>query len=649
MQNYWVAYGLAERGHEVYLVTNANEVEPAYRMYVEDDDKTNFEPKFKETGGFVRLRNSEGFERRRMGHIPCTNPFVTKLASIATETVKQYNCEIIYSYYFEPYAMAGYLASCWTGRPLIVQHAGSDLDRLMKVPDLSTAYREVLKAARFVVTRRNLRSRFMALGVEQEKIRSDMSFGLPTNLFNPNSPPMDVSGFLERAASHIQEKLDWHSRPIDLSKPTIGIYGKVGLFKGSYDLVHALAKLSGEGLDFNFLAMTQGLQSEQFRNIIRSVGLEDRTWLLPFVPHWKVPGFIRACTAVCFLERDFPIAIHGPTVPREVMACGKCLILSGEIVRKQPYLRRQAGGENLLVVEDPKDHEELARVLRSVILNPEAAVRIGNEAHQVSASIERFTDFIGGYERMFSECCAEQDDGSPAMQSQRYASHNNSLTDAINDFLPYTSKLLSDELTEVVSLFNSRGTDGSDKLHYVHSFCDFLSELLNRAQLKPKYTYFADVFNYESAEVSLLAGNNGAQSPVFSGVNKLNGHGFRASVIAGLRPLKTNYCVVETFDHDIQNLLDMLSGAEDLPDTVERKPTSMLFARLPNMKVVKLKINQATKSLLELCDGANTTESIMHSLGRSQGEGEAKGTNKQREVIAAALGQLYDKGVLIFC
>ena len=64
---------------------------------------------------------------------------------------------------------------------------------------------------------------------------------------------------------------------------------------------------------------------------VEEQGLSEVTWVLPFVAHWKVARFIRACTAVCFLERDFPITFHAPTVPREVLACGTCLVLSGEI------------------------------------------------------------------------------------------------------------------------------------------------------------------------------------------------------------------------------------------------------------------------------------------------------------------------------
>jgi hypothetical protein len=267
----------------------------------------------------------------------------------------------------------------------------------------------------------------------------------------------------------------------------------------------------------------------------------------------------------------------------------------------------------------------------------------------VTAGLERFDDFISGYERMLSECCSKNKDGATANPPQRHARHEDGLTNAIHDFLPYTSKLLSDELTELVSAFNGRGRGGRGRLQEVHGFCGFVVELLNGARLSPKYSYFADVFDYESSEVALLVDEGGSRSPAFTGVNKLNGQGFKASTIAGLRPLRTNHCVFKSFDYDIQHLLDRLSAEENPPDTVQRRPTSLLFARLPNMKVLKLKINQTTRSLLELCDGTNTTEAIMRSLAGPRGQADSGGADGQLEVVTAALGRLYDRGVIIFC
>jgi hypothetical protein len=197
-----------------------------------------------------------------MNYIPAANPFVTKLSSVATQTIREQDCDLIYAAYYEPYGMAGHLASRWTVKPLIIQHAGSDLDRLMKVPDISTAYKEVLKAADCVLTRDRLIDRFVGMGVDQSRIRANLGFGFNTAFFNPQAEPMDVNGFLQRIASqnpaYVRDVLKWHTNPVDLSKPTIGIYGKVGVFKGSFDLVSALSSLKKEGLEFNFLAMTQG-------------------------------------------------------------------------------------------------------------------------------------------------------------------------------------------------------------------------------------------------------------------------------------------------------------------------------------------------------------------------------------------------------
>ena len=162
-----------------------------------------------------------------------------------------------------------------------------------------------------------------------------------------------------------------------MSKPTIGIYGKVGDVKGSFDLLNGLALLKRQGLDFNLLALTQGRTLPAFQQAIRDLDLHDRTWTLPFLPHWKVPGFIRACTAVCFLEREFPIAFHTPTVAAEVLACGTCLVLSGEIAAKQILLKgRFDDGRNLLLVPNPRDHAGLARQLQTVIEDPGRARQI---------------------------------------------------------------------------------------------------------------------------------------------------------------------------------------------------------------------------------------------------------------------------------
>lgn len=74
---YWLAYGLAARGHEVHVVTNADEVEDRYRIHLGPADADMAQPRFASTGGSVRAHHVQGFSRRAMAHIPVSSPFVS--------------------------------------------------------------------------------------------------------------------------------------------------------------------------------------------------------------------------------------------------------------------------------------------------------------------------------------------------------------------------------------------------------------------------------------------------------------------------------------------------------------------------------------------------------------------------------------------
>jgi hypothetical protein len=118
----------------------------------------------------VEVHGTEPPDRSRLYDIPIGNPTVTRLATMATDIIRKHDCKIIYSYYLEPNAMAAHPASAWTGVPYLVKHAGSDLDRLLPLDDLKTAYLEVLDPR--------------------------IAFGLPEHYFHPDGPRMDINGLL---------------------------------------------------------------------------------------------------------------------------------------------------------------------------------------------------------------------------------------------------------------------------------------------------------------------------------------------------------------------------------------------------------------------------------------------------------------------
>lgn len=668
VQSYWTLRGLAERGHEVYVVTNADEVEDHYRLRLEGDDADWLEPRFPSVGGSVRVRNCERFSRRRMNHIPLANPFVTKLASLVTQTVRQHGCQAIYSYYFEPYGVAGHLAAQWTGVPHVVKHAGSDLERLMKVPDLSTAYREIVRAAALVLTRKGLVERFLRMGVGAHKVRAGLGFSPAPWLFNPQAAPLDVNGLLRRLAAQGPAIHDAcpNTDPLDLSKPTIGIYGKVGEFKGSFDLVNALGLLKREGLDFNLLAMTHGTQGERFRKALHENSLEDRTRVLPFVPNWRVPSFIRACAAICFLERDSPIAIHGPMIPREVIACGTCLILSGEVASKQPYRDSIRDRENMLVV-NPAAREDLAARLRFVIQEPEEARAIGARGRAVSEAFEDYPAFIRNYENLFLElaggearparrnvgtsrpdtCGQNSDDEFSAAADQP----RRDVREVVASYFPCTGYLLSDRMETILTHYGqAHGLQNDLELDAATRFGDSLSQLLARRLVTPAASYFDDVFRFERLAASFfVATDEDDRVPPFPAADELGGREVGDEAVGDLRPVQNKHARVYSFDYDISALIAQLRQGTLPPDPYPKRATLMLFHKAPNLARLTLKISEPTNDLLTLCDGTHTTRMLLAKLVELHGVDCEDDKAALKLNAVSMLNKLYGKGIITFC
>lgn len=372
--NLWTVCALVEAGHRVHVVTNAEEVEAEFRLH--ELRAGSILP-----GPPAALR-SDRFSLHSTGsapvpsYIPWTNPFVTKLAAAIVDVVRHKQCDFIFSFYLEPYVVAAALASSWTGVPFGIRTAGSDITRLMSHSELRATYLEAYRRASFVFASAPSFRGLIAEGVDPSRLVPPFRRSLPTEYFRPDALPLPMDILLSVGRPQVPG-------PFDATLPTIGIYGKVGPEKGSLNLVRALGRLRREGLRFNFLAMTQGRPKpmRQFVQALHEAELGPCTWLLPFMPHWQVPNFIRTCTAVCFLEHDFPILVHTPSVPREVFAVGTCLVLSRQIAERGPHATRLVHGDNVLLA-DPRQAGELETCLRQVIEAPARAAAIGRRGYE---------------------------------------------------------------------------------------------------------------------------------------------------------------------------------------------------------------------------------------------------------------------------
>jgi glycosyltransferase involved in cell wall biosynthesis len=550
--------------------------------------------------------------------------------------------------------VAASLAAQWTRLPLIVKHAGSDLDRLMRVPDLATTYIEILRSADYLLTSPWLVNRFLAMGVPEECIFQDTYLRLPSQFFNPAGGSLDVAELLGQVRSNARIGSRGEGE-FDPDIPTIGIYGKVGFYKGSYDLLAALGILKQEGLSFNLLAMTDGEQIERFLNEIRANGLQQRATLLPFLPQWQVPRFIRTCTAVCFLERDFPIAIHGPLVPREVLACGTCLVLSREIAEKQSFRDRLVMQENVLIVDDPKDHASLAHTLRNVVLAPDRARVIGREGARISQQLESFEGFVDELEELLHAVVHEPSAARPMTALGRFRRSGGvepdllfTIASVIQEEMPWVAVLLGDRCDAVLREFGRQFAEATDRFSIATAFCDFLEKQLPSSEFTIPREALGDVLRYQRATISASQACDGEAVGDRTMILRAPDPSISDDRLLESKPMQSSSARIVSFSYDVTSLfthghLDEVDGGG-----LKRQSTAVLFGTRPNFERYQLKVSETTRRLFEMCDGTRDGRSIQDLLFKSYHVTDEQDRHATSEQIVRALRRLGDRGALTF-
>jgi glycosyltransferase involved in cell wall biosynthesis len=615
-RSYWIAHSLAERGHQVHIVTNALEVEVEHRLWIPPGDVGMLEYNFA-NGGCVTVTSTMPNRARTLAHIPSGNPFATKLAGLATDCVRALKCQVVFSYYYEPYCMSGYMVSSWCGLPHVVQHAGSDRGRLMNYSELSTAYREMLRCADKVITPGDS---LESLGVSGHRLARppSTSMFLPRSLFTPEGPVLDVNAILDTASGHsfVTNRLRFDSR-----LPTFGVIGKVGQTKGLFDVIEALRELGKRGHEFNLLAMIGGFERNRFIEAILQSGLSERTWTIPMLPHWRVPDFIRACTAVCYLERKFPIPGHRPVVPQEILACGVCAVLSREIAEKQSYRENFRHGQNVLISEDPEDTAALAELLSTVTRNPEKAHEIG----RLGASLLQYEEqsVLGAvYERHFDEVIERRKQRSgPRSDSFDASSWELNVTELVQRKLPASTYLSARSICEELDL--GRIADDCRRRSLANAVFVALESLLERWQKsdrEPKR--FLDVLRFELnvlwSEVDLESEHGISQFPRRISTQIQDSLGAPLDTV---KPVHSAWMRLGEFPTGIGKLVSSLrDGAQVSLDVLsDSQQDTYLFLKRGDLSGRWFILDTLTKDFLGLCDGDRTLAEVYERLREAHG------------------------------
>jgi glycosyltransferase involved in cell wall biosynthesis len=595
-QTYWFCRLFADRGHHVHVVTNASEVEPGYRAWFLPGDEEQLQGSTR-AGGELTLAASQDWDPRRFQYIPAGNPAVTRLAAMATEIVREKRCDLIFAWYLEPYGIAASLTAAWTGVPYVVRYAGSDRSCLMPHPEAGLAYKEVMRQAAGVLT--------MGEDLSGFGIPADRAVEAPGRYLPPDFAPWTSAADLDAIIRELRG-MDCpylrNTRPLDPALPVVGMYGKVGATKGTFDLLQAATLLHRRGSPVQVVIMGGGTMWPLMLTAIADAGLDEVVWTLPFLAPWRVPGFIRACTAVCFLEHDFAVVQHTPAVAAEVLVCGTALIVSAEVAAKQAFFPLLSNGNNLFLVENPADHAALADVIADVAADPVGTRAVGLRGAELVRSVE--PGHAEGYEHAFGTCLARWH-RPPRARPTAFRTETERLLRAC---CPATVELLGPNLTAEVETACSRCRDqGTAKLAAflvtrdlaARASCTWPpSRLRQLAMLEHYLLWFGTdaegiagqaMFSVPvTAQASLESVNSGALYPVAS--RHLRVDRFAADVLAEMTGLN---------NHGLR--LSTLPGGTW---------QTLLFHKRPDLSGAIYRIGAGTRELIARCDGATSLAEI---------------------------------------
>ena len=394
-RNFNVARSLAIAGHQVHIVTNANEVEHGYRETLSEED-TNFIDNIPR----LQIHNVDDFTA--FHHVPSSPAYLSRLFGKSVEVIEGFKCSALVGWYFEPYCLAASFAARATNTPLISVHAGSDIGRLSQNRDLFSAYKTISTNTRRIVTTTNslVEEILKSLGFHDEQIVYTKGHRLPYYFLTP-STPLDIQCFHSYLRDHLSKvgidtstiNILMNERSVDYDKFCIGSYGKIGHRKGSYSLIGALNGLAKSEHEFNFFISASGSYRtlvDYLSELSSMPALLERTWLLPPMAPWRIPSFVSRLHATCFLENAFPIPFHTPILPREILSQGSCLILSQDIYDKHYAKVNFVNGKNFVLVNDPRDPDDISEHIEALLKNRQSCKDIGLHGKYLSEEIESF-------------------------------------------------------------------------------------------------------------------------------------------------------------------------------------------------------------------------------------------------------------------
>lgn len=266
---YWLARGLAERGHEIHVITN--KISAGQEYQIAQGDK---EPAVAPNLEVHRPSNEIPW------HIPDDEENALALLNLAINVVRKHSIQILDTGYLIPYGILGHLTKCSTGVRHVIRHGGSDIEKFLKGRIWGTLINETVTHTDIMVTDTQyqdlLEQITPRLVVQPAYIPDDRTF-IPNGTRRPKNR-LAVIGKINHYWQHKHLKL----------------------------ITDIMLQLTG---DFDCWIVGQGKGMTGFKESLGSDAVSDFKWC-PFVAPWEMPRLLSELDALFIFESELPHSVQ---------------------------------------------------------------------------------------------------------------------------------------------------------------------------------------------------------------------------------------------------------------------------------------------------------------------------------------------------
>ena len=264
-KTYWLARGLAARGHMVHVITHGIPAGREYRIQGSEG------PPATVSNLWVHRPPDE-----MPWHIPEDNENALALLDLTIRVIREHAVQILDTGYLVPYGIVGHLAKELTGVHHIVRHGGSDLEKFLKRQALGTVLNETIAHADRVVTDKHYR-----------------------DLLEPMTP------HLVYQPAYVPNGAEFTPSDAPRPKLRLAVIGKINYHwqhKNLHIVADIMRQLTGQ---FECWVVGRGKGIADFQQSLGSETVASFKWY-PFVAPWEMPQLLNQLDGIFIFESGLP-------------------------------------------------------------------------------------------------------------------------------------------------------------------------------------------------------------------------------------------------------------------------------------------------------------------------------------------------------